>query len=402
VSAVLPALRNAPGSLAPFGALSFAYFASIGLFNPYAPLWFQSLGFSTFAIGVIASLQAWTRVVVPYGWSWLGDHWQHGARRNTLLRVATGLALMIALGMLWARGLTAVTLIVVLLFMANGAIVPLAEAALAQRLATAQGLDVGRYGRVRMWGSIGFIVSVSAFGVILQATGIDALPLFTVMVFAALAVAAWRLPSQGTSAAAAQAVPAGGVWAVLRRPVVAWFFAGVFLTVLAHTSLYVFLSLYLVELGYGKTAVGALWAVAVVGEILFFWTQGHWFARWNAQTWLVIAAAVCIVRFGAMAAFGGLAIVLIAAQSLHAVTFAAQHAACIALIDRHFPGVLRGRGQALYTTLGYGVSGVLGGLAGGAVSQRWGLPAVFAAAALVSVAALGCCWRALRADRAAN
>lgn len=402
MSAVLPALRAAPGSLAPFGALSFAYFASIGLFNPYAPLWFQSLGFSTFAIGVIASLQAWTRVVVPYGWSWLGDHWQHGARRDTLLRVATALALLFALGLTWARGLTPVALIVVLLFMANGAIVPLAEAALAQRLATAQGLDVARYGRVRMWGSIGFIVSVSAFGVILQATGIDALPFFTVMVFAALAVAAWRLPGQGASAAAAQAVPAGGVWAVLRRPVVAWFFAGVFLTVLAHTSLYVFLSLYLVELGYGKTAVGALWAVAVVGEILFFWTQGHWFARWSARTWLVIAAAASIVRFGAMAAFGGFAIVLVAAQSLHAVTFAAQHAACIAQIDRHFAGALRGRGQALYTTLGYGVSGVLGGLAGGAVSQRWGLPAVFAAAALVSVAALGCCWRALRADQTAN
>ncbi len=402
MSAVLPAPRAAPGSLAPFGALSFAYFASIGLFNPYAPLWFQSLGFSTFAIGVIASLQAWTRVVVPYGWSWLGDHWQHGARRDTLLRVATGLALLIALGLLWARGLTTVTLIVVLLFMANGAIVPLAEAALAQRLATAQGLDVGRYGRVRVWGSIGFIVSVSAFGVILQATGIGALPVFTVLVFAALAAAAWRLPGQGASTAAAQTVPSGGVWAVLRRPAVAWFFGGVFLTVLAHTSLYVFLSLYLVGLGYGKTAVGALWAVAVVGEIVFFWTQGHWFSRWSAQTWLVIAAAVCIVRFGAMAAFGAFTLVLIAAQSLHAVTFAAQHAACIALIDRHFAGALRGRGQALYTTLGYGVSGVLGGLAGGAVSERWGLPAVFAAASLVSVAAFGCCWRALRADQAAN
>jgi PPP family 3-phenylpropionic acid transporter len=75
------------------------------------------------------------------------------------------------------------------------------------------------------------------------------------------------------------------------------------------------------------------------------------------------------------------------------VTFAAQHAACIALIDRHFAGALRGRGQALYTTLGYGASGVLGGVLGGAISERFGFPAVFAAASLVSVAALACCWR---------
>ena len=88
-------------------------------------------------------------------------------------------------------------------------------------------------------------------------------------------------------------------------------------------------------------------------------------------------------------------VVLVLAQVTHAVTFAAQHAACIALVSRYFPGRLRGRGQALYTTLGYGVSGVVGGVAGGALIERWGFPAVFWAA---SVAALlsrcACCARA--------
>jgi MFS transporter, PPP family, 3-phenylpropionic acid transporter len=385
-------LSERQASLAPFGALSFAYFVSIGLFNPYAPLWFQSLGFSTLAIGAIGSLQAWTRVVAPYAWSWSGDHWEQGARRATLLRIATVLALLFAIGLLVARSYGAVSMVVLLLFLSNGAIVPLAEAALAQRLATAQGLDVARYGRVRVWGSIGFIVSVTSFGVILQATGIGGLPVFTVAIFAALAIAAWRLP-QGTASRIAAAHAAPGVLAVLRRPVVAWFFAGVFLTVLAHTSLYIFFSLYLVDLGYGKTAVGLLWAVSVAAEIAFFWTQGRWFARWNAQAWLVFAAAASVLRFGAIAAFGANAIVLVLAQTLHAFTFAAQHAACITLIDKHFAGPLRGRGQALYTTLGYGASGVLGGLVGGAISERFGFSAVFAASAAAAVGALGCCWR---------
>ncbi|MDH5328802.1 MAG: MFS transporter [Aquincola sp.] len=396
------AVPAAPASLVPFGALSLAYHASIGLFNPYAPLWFQSLGFSTFAIGAIASLQAWTRIVVPYGWSWLGDHWEQGARRGTLLRIASTLALLFALGLLVARDLAPVAMFVVLLFMANGGIVPLAEAALSHRLATARGLDVARYGRVRVWGSIGFIVSVSVSGAALQAYGISALPLFLVLISATIALAAWRLPARGGMAPSARLAPPGGVWAIVREPTVAWFFAGVFLTVLAHTSLYVYLSLYLVNLGYGKTAVGALWAVSVVGEIVFFWTQGHWFSRWGAQSWLVIAAGISIVRFAATALFGGSTAVLVAAQCLHAVTFAAHHASCIAMVDRHFPGALRGRGQALYTTLGYGVSGVLGGLGGGIIAQHWGFPAVFAAAALVSVAALVCCRRSLHHASASN
>jgi MFS transporter, PPP family, 3-phenylpropionic acid transporter len=374
-------------SLVPFGAVSFAYFASIGLFNPYAPLWFQSLGFSTLAIGAIASLQSWTRVVVPYAWSWLGDHWGHGTRRVELLRISTALIVAASLGLLAFTDPAAVTAVVVLIFLANGAVVPLSEAAVAQHLATGDGLDVGRYGRVRMWGSIGFIIAVSLFGVLLQARGIAALPAFVVLLFALLAAATWTLPAQSGMAAGTRPEPGAGVWRVLRQPAVAWFFAGVFFTVLAHTSLYAFFSLYLDALGYGKGAVGALWAVSVAVEIAFFWTQGHWFARWSAHTWLVAAALASVLRFAAMATLGGSWLVLVLAQSLHAITFAAHHAACISVIDRHFPGPLRGRGQALYTTLGYGLSGVIGGVEGGAISQRWGFPAVFA------LIATGCCWR---------
>jgi len=76
-------------------------------------------------------------------------------------------------------------------------------------------------------------------------------------------------------------------------------------------------------------------------------------------------AAVTTLRFAATAAGGAFAPVLLLAQLTHAITFAAHHAACITLVHRLFPGRLRGRGQALYTMLGYGISGVLGGLGGG-------------------------------------
>jgi MFS transporter, PPP family, 3-phenylpropionic acid transporter len=390
--------REAP-SLAPFGALSFFYFASIGLLNPYAPLWFQQLGFSTLAIGGIASLQAWTRVAGPYAWSWAGDHWACGTRRVSLLRIACAASLVLACALLFVRGYGGVSLAMFLLFLANSGVMPLNEAALSQRLTTADGLDVARYGRVRVWGSLGFIASVTACGVLLQASGIEWMPALAVLLCAALAGAAWRLPTAATAVAAPAANAPGGVWAAFKRPAVPWFFASVFLTVLAHTSLYAFLSLYLVELGYGKSAVGALWAVSVAVEIVFFWTQGRWFALWSAPTWLAVAAAVSVLRFGAMALLGGSATVLVITQSLHAITFAAHHAACIALVSRWFPGPLRGRGQALYSTLGYGLSGVIGGVAGGAISQRWGFPAVFGAAALASLAAWGCCVRSARLER---
>jgi PPP family 3-phenylpropionic acid transporter len=65
------------------------------------------------------------------------------------------------------------------------------------------------------------------------------------------------------------------------------------------------------------------------------------------------------------------------AQLLHAVTFAAHHSVCIHLISQHFPAALRGRGQALYSLIAYGLTGVVGGLAGGALIEHWGLTSIF-------------------------
>ena len=62
--------RRTSRRLLPFAAISLCYFGFIGLFSPYAPLWFQSLGYSTFAIGALTSMQSATRVLAPYAWGW--------------------------------------------------------------------------------------------------------------------------------------------------------------------------------------------------------------------------------------------------------------------------------------------------------------------------------------------
>lgn len=386
-----PAVPAKAGPLGAFSTVWFFYFAAIGMFNPYAPLWFKDLGFSTLAIGAIASMQAWTRILAPYGWAWLGDH---GGRRVHLVRWACVACVLAAAGLLLARGYTAVAACVVALFIANGAVVPLSEAALSRHISQGGEMDAARYGRVRVWGSVGFIVTVVAAGGVLQVAGIGWFPWLVTGMFALLLLATLRLPAARDRTAGHAQAPA--VLSVLRRPAVAWFFGSIFFTVLAHTSLYTFLSLYLDSLGYPKSAVGGLWAVSVVVEIAFFWFQGRFFGRIEPLRWLQWAAALSALRFAMTAAFGNWVWMLVAAQLLHAVTFAAQHAACIVLINRHFPGPLRGRGQALYSVLGYGVSGVIGGVGGGWLSTQFGFAAVFWAA--VAAAALG--WACARAAAA--
>jgi len=381
-----------------FSSVSFAYFSYAGLFGTYAPLWFQSLGFSTLAIGALASLQSSTRLFSPYAWGWLADH---TGQRTRLLRVAVALALVCALGFFVSSTYGWVAAVTVALFVCTAGIIPISEAALAHFVSSGKGLDAGRYGRVRVWGSIGFILTVVGSGALLQAIGVQAFPWLTVALLGLLLIAALRLPAVAEALhATGEAAP--GALAVLRQPVVAWFFAGVFFTVLAHTSLYAFFSLYLVSLGYSKTAVGLIWAVGVAAEVAWFWFQGAWLARRSAHAWLTIAALVSMLRFAVIAGFGSIPALLVAVQCTHALTFAAQHSSCIGVINRHFPGRLRGRGQALYTVLGYGASGVIGGVAGGAVSEVFGFAAVFWGASGAAALAALCAARAGVLDRRAG
>lgn len=390
-----PALAPAASrwQLLPFAALSASYFAHIGFFNPYLPLWLKDLGYGLVAIGLLTSLQSATRLFAPYLWGWLSDHSGH---RVWLLRWCGSVALVVSFGLWWDVGVWGLSAVLLLMFTHTSGMMPLSESVLAQWVSHGGGFDARRYGRIRLWGSLGFLVTVLAAGAWFGAHGMGAFPQWTVATLLAVVASVWAMPDRHDPPhiRGGQPPPVGPV---LRRPVVRWFLLSAFLHVLAHVFVYIFFSLYLDSLGYGKGAIGALWAVAVVVEIGWFYTQGRWLGRLSLPGWLMLGAGLMAARMALTAGAGQWWWALVLAQLAHAITFAAHHAVCIALINEHFPARLRARGQGVYATVGYGLSGVVGGALGGWVSSRWGLAAVFW---LASLAAAGA-WLAAAAMRRA-
>jgi PPP family 3-phenylpropionic acid transporter len=389
------------GTVAPFGFLSAAYFAHIGFFNPYLPLWLKHLGYGAFAIGVLTAMQSMTRVVAPYAWGALADR---TGRRVGILRYCSVVALVSAVGLTlpffwpalgvaapgWALALIVATL--ALMFLHTSSMMPMAEAAMSSLVSGPDGFDARRYGRVRVWGSVGFMCTALAMGTWFEVFTIAHFPLWAV---ASLGVVVWacarlpdlREPTHGADAAE----PLGPV---LAQPSVRWFFVALFFHVLAHVSVYLFFSLYLDALGYSKAVIGLLWAVSVATEIVWFFTQGRWLPLLSLHAWLMLGAALGMLRFGVIAGLAASLAMLVLAQALHAITFAAHHTACVALLNQHFAARLRGRGQALYTIVGYGLTGVVGGFGGGALASRFGYGLLFWLALGCSALALLAAWRA--------
>jgi PPP family 3-phenylpropionic acid transporter len=377
--------------LLPFAVLSASYFAFAGFFTTYLPLWLKDMGLSLVTISLLTSIQALTRLFAPYAWGALSDR---TGERVKLLRLGAVVALVASLGLGRDLGVWWLVAVLLIMFTSSSAMMPMNEAAIAHVVSRSGTFDIRRYGRVRLCGSLGFLVTVFAAGAWFDFFGMTHFPLISTLTLLVVALSAGLLPDlKETPHATEVALP---IWPILKQRPVQWFFAALFFHVLSHMSLYTFFSLYLDALGYSKTVIGLLWAVSVVAEIAWFFTQGQWLPRLGLSAWMILCSGVMALRMGVTATSAPILVVLILAQVLHALTFAAHHSVCIALLSHHFPGRLRGRGQALFTVIGYGIPGVLAGILGGLISTRYGLASIFWVAAGTSLVAMACAikvWR---------
>jgi PPP family 3-phenylpropionic acid transporter len=337
------------------GPFLFCYYATAGVLAPYFPLYLEARGLSAAQIGVAMAVAQAMRVVGPTFWGWLADR---TSQRERILRATAAAALVAFLPILLPGGFGLVLAVMLLFHFVLTGQVPTAEAMATAHL-HGHPHAAAQYGRLRAWGSIGFIALVLGAGAVLDRTGVEVTP-YLVLGLLALTLAAAMAARDAPVASSAQEPVS--VRARLREPRVRWFFLSVLLMIFAHGAMYTYLSLYLAQLGYSKTAIGAFWILGVVIEIGLFFFQGRLFRRFAPFRLLETTFALAALRFLLIAEFAHVLPLLVIAQLLHAVTFALHHSASVLTIQRWFPGRAAARGQALYISVGYGAGGTLGSL----------------------------------------
>ena len=340
-----------------FGSFFFLYFAYVGLVSPYASLFFVDRGFSVIEIAVLMSMLQITRIVGPFSWGWLSDYLSN---RIGIIRVCACLAAIVFLCIFYLQDYIGFFIWMFVLHTILSSQMPLGETATIHALYKDNSFDK-RYGRLRLWGSIGFIAMVLFAGELFQRKGIELYPYVGTVILFSLAAITFGLHEPKMER---RKMVRGELFAVLINPDVRWFLVSGFFMIFAHASLYVFYSLYLANLGYDKFQIGLFWALGVAAEVLFFYFQNKVLSRIDSEIVLQGAFGIGVVRF-ILIAFFPTTIVLMLAQLMHAGTFAAHHSAATKLLQRWFTGPLQARGQAIMATVSYGLGGTIGGLCAG-------------------------------------
>jgi PPP family 3-phenylpropionic acid transporter len=356
----------------------FFYFAYIGAFTPFFTLYLLWVGRSAVEIGVLMALPAVARIVAPHLWGWLADA---AGRQTPLLRATAVASVACFLGVFAGSGFHWLFAVLLLASFFLSAALPLVE---ATTLAHLEG-DTGRYGTVRVWGSIGYIVAVVVIGYALDWTSVEILPWLVVATLAGMLAYCWRIPEAQAVAHATDALP---IWSILRRPEVLALIAACALMAAAHGPYYTFYSVHLVNLGYSKALTGWLWALGVVCEIAVFLWLPRLYSAYALRSILMASFSLAVVRFLVIGWGAGYLPLLLLAQTLHAATFGSFHAAAIGIVHRFFRGRHQARGQAIYGSLTFGLGGTIGALASGYAWEFLGAGATFTLAAAAALAGL--------------
>jgi PPP family 3-phenylpropionic acid transporter len=364
------------------------YFASLGALVPYWSLYLMSLDFSVTEIGQLTAILMATKIVAPYVWGWIADH---TGQRIAIVRIASLLAALAFAGVFAGTGYWWLALVMASFSFFWNASLPQFEATTMNHL----GSEPRHYSRIRLWGSVGFIVTVAGLGPVLDRYGAGLLPAVLLALFVAIWLSSLAVPE---SAAERHAQKQESLRTVIRQPMVLSLFGVCFLMQASHGPYYTFFTIYLENFGYSRASIGQLWALGVIAEIGVFLLMPRLLPRFGSRQLLLLAASLTTLRWLLIAVFPAYSGVIGVAQTLHAASFGLYHAVSIYLVHRLFTGNHQGRGQALYSSLSFGAGGAAGSLVSGYLWKGIGPESMFLLAAAASFTALVVAYRGIEGD----
>ena len=333
------------------GGFYLFYYSIVGTFMPYWNLYLQDQGFNYKQIGILSSIAIITRFFAPLIWGWIADK---SGKRMLLVRIATWMEACIWFAIfIIPNSFQSIALLMLVFSFFQNAILAQFEGVTLFWLGEKR---AELYGKVRKWGSVGFIVGVFAIGALLEIIPISMLPILLLSV--SFLAFLWSFSIKEPEHAPSSQKRLEPLLPILKRPMVAAFFGIEFILLFSQAPFYSFYSNFLKEIGFSTMQIGTLWATGVIAEIVMFAVaQKVFFIRFSWRTLVAACLILTSLRWLLVGMLNTHFIGQLLAQCLHAFSFGLFHLIAMKVIFQNFSAEQQGRGQALYSTMwGLGVA----------------------------------------------
>lgn len=349
-----------------------AYLSAYGIYIPFLPSYLAARGMSAEDIGYLLALIQISRLIGNPLIARAADAWGEARWPLILLSAASLVAFALFPVAQGFAGFFALCFALGLFFTA----VPPMMDSLAVSAAVAGGFD---YARVRLWGSLAYILAASLGGVLIGRYGAQ-MTIWLLVIFWILSAGAGFLLPRLPRRAAGEA----GMVSLLTDPGFLIMLAASGIIQSSHALLYAFGTIHWLAAGHSAATIGWLWALSVIAEVLLFWAAKSLLRRLMGPELFVIGAAAAVIRW-LLAGLGTGLPLLILVQCLHGFTFAATHLAAMTYLARRTPPGLAATAQMLQAIAVGSTTGLVT-LGTGALYAAFGGHAFFVMAA---IAALG-------------
>lgn len=367
----------------------FFYFASLGALVFYWNPYLSALGFNDAQIGELMAIIMATRIVAPNLWGYIADA---SGKRMAIVRIGSFLTVFCFLGVFWAEGYWGMAIALAAFSFFWNSSLPQFEATTLNHL----GKNTNEYNRIRIWGSVGFIVTVMLLGFAFDLISYLNLPLILFLLFLFIFLFSLFVPGDQVEV---QQQNHNSLLKILKRPEVYSLLIVVCLLQASHGPYYVYFVRYLTLYDYSQSVIGVLIAIGVAAEIVIFLLIGPLLKQYGHRQLILYSLALTVLRWLLTAIAPASISVILMAQFLHAASFGIMHVVSIELVHRYFVGPHQGRGQALYSSMSFGLGGVIGSLYSGYLWQTWGDVSqgkiLFYTALFVSLLAFIVAWRGI-------
>jgi PPP family 3-phenylpropionic acid transporter len=367
-------MNEAKGAgLVPLSGFYILYFGALGITLPFFPAYLKSLSLSASEIGVLLALPPLFSLFAPPFWGHLADWSGRGDRVLSL--VSLGACACFAL-LLAANRFGSLFLVIGAYALFNSSITPLIDSLTLQRVA----LSGGSFARVRLFGSIGFVLSSSLFGI-----SVAKIDRATVVVPLCLMAGyfAWSLGIRARCASASPPSPLSGLRLLADRDL-AIVLAASCLHWIACAPFHGTFSIHVQALGLPPIVVGLAAGLGVLAETAFMYFYPRFANRIAAKYLLFVAFIASSARWTGMALVDRPELIILLSL-LHGLTFGAFYVASVAYVSSRAAPQLRASAQALFVSATFGIGGLIGYLSSGVGYDALGGHRLFAAAGLVEL-----------------